>query len=50
MLMIEAGTKNGEIRLGLPVFTILAVLGLDGAEAADAGAADRAAASSDRSC
>ena len=44
MLMIVAGTKNGEILRGLPRLQVRAVLVLDRAEAADAGAADRAAA------
>ncbi len=39
MLMMVAGTKNGEILRGLVRLEVLAVLGLDGAEAADAGAA-----------
>ncbi len=44
MLMMDAGTKNGEILRGLFAFEISVVLGLDGAEAADAGAAHHAAA------
>ena len=44
MLMIEAGTKNGEIFFGLLRLQIRVVLRLDGREAADAGAAHGAAA------
>ncbi len=51
MLMIDAGTKNGEIFFGIAAgLVVRVVLGLDGPEAADAGAARRRRSDPDWSC